>query len=703
MPTRSLIDRLLRPRSIVIVGASSTPGSTGGSVLDNLERAGYEGDIHLINPKRAEIGGRKCLPSVADLPEGVDCAIMGIPRVGVLDAVKACAARKVGAAIIYAAGYAEAGEQGKAEQEEISRIARENNMAIEGPNCLGPVNYVDGIPLTFIYTKLAKIGPEPRVGIVSQSGAMSAVLGVSLASHGLPLSFTISTGNEAVCGVEDFVEYLLGGGHTRVITMIVEQFRQPQRFLALAERARKEGKYIVLLHPGRSSAARASAATHTGAMAGDYNVMLTKVSHAGVVVVETLEELVDVSDLLLRIPSLPRGGAAVMSDSGAFKAMTLDFCESIGLALPPLPPALHEALKQVLPEFVPPSNPADLTAQALVDPDLYKRVLPHILGEDSYGSVVLGVILTDESTAAIKFPRIIAAIKALKPKKPVIFAALDEGAAFDPVYPAELRALGVPFFPSPERAYRALGCLTRYAANLTEEAISVVKLPSKLPLKAGVMPEYRSKEVLAAAGIRIPAGGLAKTLEEAQSVAARIGFPVVLKAQAVELTHKSDAGGVVLNLANADELAAGWKRLQDNIARAKPGLKLDGVLVEQMGQRGAELIVGAQNDKDWGPVLLVGFGGVLAEALHDVRLLAPESSVDAVIRELYELKSAALLRGFRGSPALDVKAAAEIVCRLGALMHAAPEIKEVDINPVVVYPAGQGAVALDALIVTDRK
>jgi acyl-CoA synthetase (NDP forming) len=688
---------------VVIVGASSTPGSTGGSVLDNLERAGYAGDIHLINPKRAEIGGRRCLPSIAELPEGVDCAIMGIPKVGVLEALKACAGRKVGGAIIYSAGFAEAGAQGRAEQEEIRRIARENNMAVEGPNCLGPVNYVDGVPLTFIYTDTVKMGPESGVAIVSQSGAMSAVLGVSLASHGLPLSFTISTGNEAVCGVEDFVEYLLEDERTRVITMIVEQFRQAQRFLALAERARRAGKYIVLLHPGRSSAARASAATHTGAMAGDYNLMRTKVSHAGVIVVETLEELLDVSDIVLRCPSLPRGGAAIMSDSGAFKAMTLDFCEAIGLPLPPLPPAVHDALTKVLPEFVPPSNPLDLTAQALVDPDLYNRILPHLLKDDTYGSIVLGVILTDRGTAARKFPPIIDAMKKIKPDRPVIFGALDEGASFDPAYPAELRKLGVPFFPTAERVYRALACLTQYTAKLAGDSTPAAALPSRLPLKRGMMPEYSSKEVLAAAGIRIPAGGLAKNLEEAQAIAVRVGFPVVLKAQAVQLPHKSDAGGVVLSLADADALATGWQRLHENIARAKPGLALDGVLVEQMGQRGAELIVGAQNDKDWGPVLLVGFGGVLAEALHDVRLLPPELGVEAVTRELYELKSAVLLRGFRGSPALDVRAAAEIVCRLGALMRAAPEIKEVDINPVVVYPEGQGAVALDALIVTKNE
>jgi acyl-CoA synthetase (NDP forming) len=317
---------------------------------------------------------------------------------------------------------------------------------------------------------------------------------------------------------------------------------------------------------------------------------------------------------------------------------------------------------------------------------------------------MLGLILTDEAISALKFPSVIAAIKAIRPTKPVIFAGLDEGAQVPRAYVDELRALGAPFFPSPERALRALGRLTKFAAKQerNQESSFEIAIPPMLPVMSGVMPEYKSKEVLAVAGIPVPAGALVQTLGEAQEVARRVGFPVVLKAQAAKLAHKSDIGGVILNLADPNALASGWKRLQDNIAHAQPELTLDGVLVEKMGQRGAELIVGAQNHKDWGPVLLVGFGGVLAEALKDVRLLVPELSIEAIIDELYELKGAAILRGFRGSPALDVQAAAQIVCRLGALMRATPAIKEVDINPVAVYPQGEGAVALDALIVMQK-
>jgi acyl-CoA synthetase (NDP forming) len=699
---RPALDGLLRPQSVAIVGASASAGALGNSVFSNLERARFPGEIHLVNPKRAEINGRRCVGSVDNLPMGVDCAVLAIPRAGVLEAVRACARRQVRGVIIFSAGFAESGPQGRADQEEIARIAREHGMAVEGPNCLGMVNYVDATSLTFVSTSAVKLGERPGVAMISQSGAMAAVLGVSLRTHGIDLSYLISTGNEAATTAEDYMEYLIEDEHTRAIALLVEQFRRPQRFLELVRRSRELGKHIVLLHPGRSSAARASAATHTGAMAGNYEAMRTTVVHAGVVVVDTLEELVDVSQMLIRCSSLPHGGTAVLTESGAFKALTLDFCESLGLELPALSSSTENSLRQTLPEFIPPTNPLDLTAQGLVEPDLYQRVIIPMLSDDHYGSLVLSIILTDRSTSGLKFPPIIDAIKAVRPAKPVIFAGLDEGADILPAYVEELRGLGVPFFPTPERALRALARLTDFTAKLERNRTRPgITFPQALPSVTGVMAEYKSKEVLAAAGIPVPEGALARTLEEAGDIAAHIGFPVALKAQAARLAHKSDVGGVLLNVPDPDALASGWKLLQDNIARMLPELVLEGVLVEKMGRHGTELIVGAKNDKDWGPVLLVGFGGVLAEALQDARLLPPDLSIEAIVEEFYRLKSAPLLRGFRGSPVMDVRAAAEIVCRLGALMQSNPTIKEADINPVVVYPEGQGALALDALIVAE--
>ncbi len=700
-PDAQRIERLLKPRSVAIVGASSTPGALGASVIANLDRMGFAGNVHLVNPNRQEIGGRRCLKSVDELPLGVDAAVLAIPRAAVIETIKALVRRQVGAAIIFSAGFAEGGEQGLDEQREIARIAANSGLVIEGPNCLGLVNYVDGIALTFVETPAIALGARRGVGIVSQSGAMACVLNVMLTSRDLGISYSISTGNEAASGVEDYVEYLLDDPKTQVIGMIVEQLRQPRRFLALARRARDCGKRIVLLHPGRSSAARESAATHTGAMAGDYGIMRTQVERQSVLLVDNLEQLGDVLELASRCRVSRVGGTAVVTDSGAFKALTLDLCEEIGLELPALSNASAPPLRAVMPEFVPVSNPLDLTAQALVDPDLYRRTLTALLQDDRFDSIVLGIIQTDPTTSDLKFPPIIAALKELKTKKLVIVAGLDEGAVVPAAYIEQLRALDVAYFPTADRVYRALAQFAALAKrDLAVWDASPLPLADKLPRQATI-PEYRAKELLAPLGFRFPAGRFVTTLEEAQRAAKTIGFPVALKAQSADLPHKSDAGGVVLDLRDADSVAAGWKKLHANIAHHRPGLVLDGVLVEKMGRRGVELIVGARNDPDWGPVILAGFGGVQAEILQDVRLLTPDLTLDGIVRELHLLKSGVLLRGFRGSPELDVRAVAEIISRLGRLLRAEPSIREIDLNPLMTYPLGEGAMALDALMLIE--
>jgi len=699
---RPSLERLIRPRSVAIVGASEKPGALGASVLANLERARFPGAIHLINPKRAEIGGRRCVASVDDLPEGVDVVVLAIPRASVLDAVRGLARRKAGAAIVFSAGFAETGADGLAEQQELARIAAAADMVIEGPNCLGLVNFVDGVPLTFVELPGDRLGARPGVGLVSQSGAMAAVLAVTLASRCLGLSYSISTGNEAASGVEDYVEYLVDDPDTRVIAMIVEQFRKPARFLAAATRAAAMGKPIVLLHPGRSSAARESAATHTGALAGDYDVMRLKVERDGVLLVETLEELGDVAEMLLRSTTQAAGGAAVVCESGAYKALTLDLAEREGLPLPPLGDADSPGLRAALPDFVPVSNPLDVTAQGLVDPDLYARVLAALIADDRVRSVLLAIIQTDSVTAKLKFPPILAAIEKLRPAKRVVFAGLDEGAVVPPDYVDRLRALSVPYFPSAERAVRGLARLQRWRGAASPSPMPQSARSAAFAGLAGVIPEWRAKLALASMGIPFPQGALATTSAEAAAIAAKIGYPVAIKAQSAELAHKSEAGGVIVGLCHKAALERGWAKLTDNVGCSRPGLKLDGVLIEAMAAPGVELIVGGRNDPEWGPVVVVGFGGVQAEILKDSRLLAPDMSDSEILEELRNLKGAALLEGFRGSAPLDVDAIVRIAHAVGRLLLDEPSIREIDLNPVVIYPRSKGAVALDALIVASR-
>lgn len=694
------IERMLRPRSVAIAGVSATPGSLGGGVLANLERFGYAGEIHLVHPARAEIGGRACVRSTEALPDGVDCVVLAIPTAGVLDAVRGCAKRGVGGVIIYSAGFAELGDEGRRRQEELAEIARAAGMAVAGPNCLGHINFVDGISLTF--------GPAqprppkgPGVSVISQSGAMASVMRAALIPRGIDIAYTVSTGNEAVSGVEDFLEHLLEDKSTAAIALLVEQFRQPRRFLELADRARTIGKPIVLLHPGRSRAARDSAATHTGALTGDYDVMRTLVARAGVGIVDSMEEFIDLTEMVVRCPPPPEKGAIVFGESGAFKGLMLDLAEAIGLDLPAPEGTSREVLEALAPGLILPTNPVDLTAQALVNPGLYRTALTPLLQDERYGSVVLALIMSSPQMVRLKADPILETLRTLRPTKPVVFAMLGEDAQVPDDVIEEFRALGVPFFRSPDRAMRALGAFTRLGqARAMAAARPLHAAPSPAsPLPAGVVAEHAAKPLLAAAGVNVPAGGFARTLEDATAVAGRIGYPVAIKAQSASLSHKSDAGGVILGLGSDAALAEGWQRLEANIERARPGLKLDGVLVESMARKGLELIVGARVSPDWGPVLMVGLGGVLAEALRDVRLLPPGMTRNEIAAEIGKLKGAVLLDGFRGSPAVDVAAAADAISALDSFLAAHPEIVEIDINPLIVHARGEGATALDALIV----
>lgn len=695
------VARLLRPASIAIVGASPTPGALGASVLANLERNEYGGQIHLVNPKRDEIHGRPCVKSIEQLPSGVDVAVLAIPQPAVLDAVRQLAARKVGAVVIFSAGFAEAGPEGIAQQREIARIAADAGMLVEGPNCLGCINYRERVPLTFIETSISAAQAErsrsqPAIGILSQSGAMMAVLNTTLASRDLPLSYAVSTGNEAATHLEDYLEFLLEDPGTHVIAMIAEQFRQPHRLLDAARRARA-GKLLVLLHPGRSAAARASAATHTGAMAGDYSVMRTKVERAGIVMAHTLEELCDIVEIGLRCAQVPARGTAILGESGAFKALCLDVCEELGLDLPAINDGSAPALRAAMPPFVAVSNPLDLTAQGLVDPDLYYRTLSALFDDGRFSAIVVGLIQTDPVTCAIKMPPVLRAVRELRPHKTVICVGLDEGAPVPPEYIAQMRELGIPYFPGTERALRAIARLGEAAARDFQEA-AFEPVAADVPIQGSVVPEYRAKRILAPLGVPFARGELATGLDAALAIAGRIGYPVALKAQSAELSHKSDVGGVILGIDGPESLRSAWGKLDGNIQRHAPGTALDGVLIEAMGARGLEMIVGARNDPQWGPVILVGFGGVTAELTRDVRLLPHDLTREAVVREIGRLKGAPLLHGYRGSPALDIEALSDVVVRLGALLHAEPNIREIDLNPVVVYPCGEGVLALDALM-----
>lgn len=701
--TNQQIDRLLRPKSVAVVGASDRVGALGATLLNNLVQYEFAGNIYPVNPKRDELLGLKVYHSVEELPEGIDCAVLAIPRPFVLDTVRQLAARKCGAVVIYSAGFSEAGEEGMKEQLELGRIAAEHGMVIEGPNCLGCTNYVERVPLTFVETNMQTPPEGARaVGVASQSGALAAVLATALHPRGCYVSTSVSTGNEAASGVEDYVEWLVDDPDTHVIAMYVESLRRPQAFVAAARRARAAGKPIVMLHPGKSNRAQESAATHTGAMAGDYALMKTKLAREGVIFADTLEELADITEIALRCKALPGANMAVLGESGALRGLAFDIAEDIGLDLIDLNDDNSPALRAVLPDFVPVSNPTDITALGLSEPEIYTKVLTALLEDERVGSVVASIIQSDPITSGIKFPHIIKVLEDGTFPKPLVFAGVDEGAKVPQEYIDGLRKVGIPWFPSTERAYRAIARLADLAKrDLADRSQPPIAVPG-LDTVSGVVPEYRAKELLRPLGIALPESRFAANPQQAVEAAEAIGYPVVMKAQAAALGHKSDAGGVTLNLKSPDAIREAFERMYANVEAYDASIALDGVLIEQMGKMGVEMIVGAKNDAEWGPVVLAGFGGVTAEILKDVKLFTPEMDQAAVHAGLLDLKQAALLKGYRGAPALDVAALAGLIVQIGRIMAGNPAIREIDLNPVIVHPEGEGVVALDALMLVEH-
>lgn len=688
------VERLLRPRSVAIVGAAPEPGSIGGNVLANLERFDYAGEIHLVSRTRTEIRGRRCVSAIDELPCGIDAVVLVLPESAIVDAVAACARRQVGSAVVFASGFAEIGEEGRRKQDKLAAIARESGLILSGPNCMGVSNYVQPVALTFDPCDEPRLATD-GAGIVAQSGGLITHIRLALRGKGVPLTCAISTGNEAVVGIEDFLAYLVEDEGTRVITLFVEQVRRPAAFLELIRQARTRRKPIVLLHPGRTRRARESTQSHTGALAGRYEAMTAVLRYEGVIQVDTLDELVDVTALLVRCP-IPRApGLAIVTNSGAFKGIALDFCAELGLDLPELGASTRTALEAMLPAFAPVENPLDLTTATISQPAIYGSATQALLDDPGAGALLLSVIAGPLSGQQVRFASLMPAIA--KAEKPVIFAPFGDDAPLADDLADALRGSRAILFRSSDRAIRAVARMDAYGRTIRD--LEAAKPPADfipLPLPGrGMIPEYEAKAYIATAGIATPEGALAQTLEEAREIAARIGYPVVLKAQASALPHKTEAGGVIAGVDDSITLAKGWQQLQENVSRFLP---IDGVLVEQMAPPGLEMIVGARRDPEWGSILMIGLGGIWTEALNDVRLLSANSDEKAILTEIRKLKGAQLLAGLRGAPPLDEKAVARTVAILAGLMRATPELVEVEINPLRVYAEGQDAVALDALM-----
>lgn len=693
------LDRLLRARSIVIVGVSEGR-SMGRVVLMNLQRFAYAGDIHLVSRSSTRAEGLPCVASLEEVPDGVDVAVLAIPAAGMLAAVEQCGRKHFGAVVVFASGYAETGEQGRAQQDLLAQAAHRSGLLLVGPNSMGLTNYADGVPLTFESVRPLNASAGQGIALLSQSGAMANNMRDAFSSRHLRVSCSVGTGNEAGLCIEDYLEHLLADARTGVVAVYAEQVRQPQRFLALAARAREAGKPIVMLMPGRSARAQAAALSHTGAIVSNHATACAMLRRQAVVLVDTLDELLDTAALLCQYPNPPGGGVAFATNSGAVKNVALDFADAAGIDMPALAAESVERLKALLPDYAVAENPLDYTTANAKDPALMGKLLQVLDADPHVGCVVLAAMAGAPLSQRDKTDHLLPAMAAMS--KTAVLVILGDSLPLEPFFAEAIERSRVPTFRSTDRALRAVANLGAYrkALDLAPRCSSGRLVPTLLPAARTTLAEYESKALLAQAGLPVPVGGLATDVDAALQVAERVGYPVVLKAQSPLLMHKSEAGGVVLGLRNAQELREGWARLQGNVARARPELALDGVLVEAMGAAGVELVVGAKRDPDWGPLLIVGLGGIWIETLKDVRLIPVDMCPDDVAAELLRLKAAPLLQGARGALPVDLDAVAQLTSSIGALMRAHPRIAEIDINPVMAQH--DGVCALDALIVLDE-
>ena len=685
------VARFLCPNSVAIIGISARAGSAGQIILQCLKVNNFKGDIYLVGRNDEPIDNRPVLKSAEELPEGVELAVFTLPAGAVREAIEACARRKVGTAMVFAAGFAEVGDY--ATQDAVTAAARTAGLAVVGPNCLGVTNNVNGMMLHMLYAREALRGVENGVAFVGQSGGLLGHFQRAADGRGIPVSYVISTGNEAGLESTDFLEFLAEDRSTRVIALYCEEIRRPQKFLAALKRARAAGKPVALMLPGRSAKARRAAQSHTGALIGDFDTIRALVEDAGAVVVFTMDEMMDLVAILQRFPTPPTKGPGILTASGAYVGLTDDFAEDIGLELPELTPVTLKRISETLPSYGNYGNPLDTTAGFA--PHMLPMVTKALIDDPNVGMLFISFPINtaipvkafNEGMAHSPKPKVMVALGDTWQLGADVNEAVKEGPAV--------------FSRSSDRMLRAIALYTKYGRSLARTRVAGTDAPfAGLPrLYQGAQPEWLGKKVLAAVGIRVPDGDLARTPDEAAALAKRIGYPVALKAQAASLSHKTEAGGVVLNLTEEFVLRAAWDMTMRNVKHAAPDVSLDGALVEKMSPKGVELMVGAKRDPGWGTVLLLGLGGIWVEALGDVQVLTGNADGVQILEALGKLRSAKFLTGFRGAPPADLDAVVQVLLAIGQLMQTIPELTEIDVNPLMVHAKGQGATALDALII----
>ena len=702
----SEVSPLLRPKCVAIVGASTQPGN-GRNAVQNLVEIGFPGAIYPINPRYQSVLGLPCYPGLADLPEVPEALYIGLNAPRAIETVREAARCGVRAVVVHAGGFAETGAAGAALQTELAAAA--GDMLLCGPNCLGFLNAVDRVAL--YGASMPERLESGDIGAVFQSG--STLIAVMNAGRPLRFSYLISSGNEAGLTCADYFDFLLDDPGTRVIIGFIEGFRQPHRFLAFAQRAAGANKPVILLKPGRSERGRRAALAHTGAMAGSDEVLEAVFRKYGLIRAGDVDELIELALAFSGLRRLPaRPGVALTCVSGGEMAVILDRANELGLVFPEPTTATTESLREVLPPHVQAGNPLDMTATGLYEPDLYRRVLGTLAADPAVGMVAVAQDMPPgmgdvQSRRYQEVARAIVAAAGEIDKPLLLFSNVSGG--FDRIVQEILADGRVPALLGCRESLTALMALGRFASREPTEQGARLDAPldaaaldraRRILATQAALSEHRSKALLALFGVPVPRHVAVGSVQAAVEAADNLGYPVVLKIDSPDIAHKTEAGGVRLGLPDGIAVARAYEEILASARRYRPAARIDGVLVEEMAGEGTEVILGCHYDPQFGPVILFGLGGVFVEILRDVALALPpldEAEAAALIRSV---RSFPLLTGIRGRPPGDLGALVNVLVTFSRMAAAfGDEIQSLEINPLLVRPAGHGVMALDALVV----
>jgi len=703
---------LLSPDSIAIVGASADTETLRGRLTHALIGHGYDGRILPVTRSQSEVLGLRAYPSVTALPEAVDLAVILVPAAHVVDTLEQCGARGVRAAVVISSGFAEeSNETARTRDIELGNIAQRHGIVVCGPNSEGIVNPLRPLVATFSpvfhdpsRSLLPAVSKARPIAVSCQSGALT----FSFLSRGrdkqLRFTHQVSAGNQTVLEAHDYVDWWLDEGSADIFLLYLEGIRRPDRFRAVAEKAARAGKPLIIAKVGRSAAGRRAAASHTGALAqaGDIDDAIFR--HHGIIRGDDLDHMLDVA-AALSFCRLPRGNrVAVITGSGGSAVWMADILSAHGLELPVLEDDIQRRVLALLPSYASAQNPVDGTAQAIHEVG-YARLVEIVRESKRIDTILLIGSLANDATAA-KRAEELAEITA-STEQPILLSTYTTAS---PGAMARFAEAGIPCYTSMPGCARAIRALVDYAAfqarrrqpKVISETPPEVRDEVRRSLAAAgrVLTEIEAKALLARYGVPRPQEMLVTTAGEAVKAAARIGGPVALKIQSADITHKTEAGGIALGILGETAVREAYERVLASTKRAYPEAAVQGILVQAMAPPGREIILGITRDSTFGPMLMVGLGGIHVEVLRDIAFTPVPIGEQEALALLNQLKGAALLGSIRGTPPADCAALAKLIAKLsGFAADHADLIEEIDLNPVIVHPQGQGLTVVDALIV----